>query len=123
MKSRHDQKGMSMIGWVIVIGFAGLVALVAIRLFPVYMEYYTISSIMDDLTHEPATESVHQVRDSIDKRFDINDVSVIQSKDIQFAVKDGKTSATVHYEARVPFIANLSLVATFDKTVQVGSAN
>ena len=42
MVTRHKQRGMTMIGWVVLLVFIGLIALVSLKLIPAYMEFYTI---------------------------------------------------------------------------------
>jgi hypothetical protein len=92
----------------------GFVALFVIKLVPVYIENFNIHSAMDSFKTDPGgyTSQV-DVQTALAKRFSINDIKSVDVEDV-LVEPDGKNFAlTLEYEARVPFISNVSLVVKF----------
>ena len=57
----------------------------------------------------------------IERRWDVNDVTSVKGKDIQVARKQGgKMEVSVSYQARAPLFSNLSIIADFSKSFEVG---
>ena len=116
---KRNQKGITFLGFVIVLAVVGFFGFIAMRLFPVYQEYYSAVSVFKSVTEAPgaASESPAQIRVSLDKRFQISYIDNINlDKDIKFRnEKSGKT-LQLKYEVRRPLMYNLDFVASFDKT-------
>ncbi|MCC7256293.1 MAG: DUF4845 domain-containing protein, partial [Dokdonella sp.] len=49
----HKSKGITLIGFVIVLVVAGFFAYVAMKLIPAYTEYFGVVKSMDQLSKEP----------------------------------------------------------------------
>nr|WP_282571228.1 DUF4845 domain-containing protein [Methylonatrum kenyense] len=91
------------------------------RLVPVYMESFEIGGIVsglnDDTSLHGATHA--QLRQALNRRFDVNNIRSIDRDDIQFERERDGTRVIVEYEARVPLVGNLDGVASFRKEVLV----
>ena len=46
MKGLHKQRGMTAIGWMLVLGLIAFFTLVTLRLLPMYMEYTKVVSVL-----------------------------------------------------------------------------
>jgi hypothetical protein len=122
MIDKRKQRGISLIGGLIILIVVGFVGLMVVRLFPVYYQYFVVSSVLNDVEDSGRGQSPADIRNTILKRFNINEVHVVSIKDVKIIpAKDGGTDVSVHYDDSVPFLGNLSLVATFDKHVEVPS--
>ncbi|MBA1145496.1 DUF4845 domain-containing protein [Ectothiorhodospiraceae bacterium WFHF3C12] len=117
MRMPHKQQGMTLIGWVITLVIIGLVALIALRLVPVYMNSFTVGSIVDGLATDASLNSRDrgEVRRAFEKRLNINDVSVVGASMLQFEDVAGGVRLVVEYDHRVDLMGNLDAVATFRK--------
>jgi Tfp pilus assembly protein PilE len=118
------QRGMTLIGWAIVLGIIAFFATVAMRLIPMYQEYFSVVQIMEsmkiELTENKLTKQ--QVKILFEKRFNTRYVSSVNSDNMTFIV--GRDSYSVNkvvidYEVREPFIAQISLVGHFHKEIEV----
>lgn len=109
------QRGMTLIGWVLTLAAIGLVAVMGMRLVPVYLEAYTVASIMEQLESESRTSSMdrREVRETVRRRLDINDITRVSASDLQFKEVSGGMQVLLEYEARVRLIGNLDAVARF----------
>jgi Tfp pilus assembly major pilin PilA len=121
MVNRNNQLGMSFISWLLVIGIAGALAVVGLKLIPVYMEYGTVVSVLEDIAEQQAASrhTPAAVWKSIEKRLEINNISYIKKEDFKSEKTNGGEKFTIKYEVRTHMFGNLDTVASFDKTVEV----
>ena len=118
----HNQKGMTLIGWIGVLAILLVLALAALRLLPVYMQYFRIDSVMRDLPLQMKSESkVSQkaIKDYVGKRFDIESINVIQPDDVKIVLNTDDYTVKVEYDHKVPYVANVSFLVSFSKEVKV----
>jgi hypothetical protein len=121
MQRRQKQQGMTAIGFLIIAVFVGLVGYGAIRLIPVYMTQMKIRQLMSDLKteYEGNDPTVTRLQSAIGKRLDVDAVEFPKRQDFVIAKTDDGFRVSVEYEDSVPYIANLSLLATFDNSVEI----
>lgn len=121
MQTLKSQQGMTAIGWIIVLGLIGFFVLLALRMTPAYLEFMTVKSALESLQNEPGiTEKApSEIRSMLGKRFDINDVESITSKDVTVVNQGGRVTVGVDYEVRVGVLGNVDAVMTFIHDVEV----
>lgn len=113
---RDRQRGMTFLGWLILLGFLAFLTLIALRLMPGYMEYLTIRSVVQSVYDQSTPESTPaQIRTDIQRRFTVNDVSIINSRDIGVSKTDGVLTIHLAYEYRTPVLGNVDAVLVFDR--------
>lgn len=114
------QRGATFLGMVIILAILGLALYAGIRLTPVYLEYMAVVRAMDQTAKESdASTSAQELRAALDRRWTIEDIKSIQPKEIEIKRSPSGSTMRANYEAVVPFIGNVSLLAHFDKTVTV----
>ena len=118
----RKQRGVTMIGWVILLVPVALVLYACIRVGPEYFNYYKLVTAMEETAQAlkaDETLSPQTIRFALDKRFDTGYIDHVQAADIEVAKVDGGWSMTADYDAEVPMFGNLFLVMAFDKTVKI----
>ncbi len=119
MKNNSHQAGLTLISWIILILLIGFVAMFGFRLFPIYMEYYSINASMNTAAHRiQVGETPAQIRLSIDNLFTINgvnDVTPGKNVTISSPQADNTITLTLRYDERVSFIGNVDLLVHFHK--------
>ncbi len=120
-RSMHRQSGMTTLGLAILVAFIGLFAFAALRLTPVYLNYMKVAGVVSGVYEEfdGAGATRPMIRKSISRRFDIESVSEISAKDVEVKAVDGGFEVAAVYSHKANFIANVSFVVDFDKTVVV----
>lgn len=114
------QRGATFLGMVIILAIVGFALYGGIRLTPLYLEYMAIVRAMEQTAKEGADgASPTSLRSSLDRRWTIEDIRSIQPKDIEIKRTQQGFTMRAAYDAPVPFVANISLVAHFDKSVTV----
>lgn len=125
MYSPGKQKGMTAIGWLLVILVLGVIAFALLKLIPVYFDGWKIGSTMETLASDPSMRGKNpgEIQRDLLKRLDINMIYDIKADDIGITRSSGGGySIEIDYEPRIHFIGNLYFVAVFDKTVEMPGA-
>jgi Domain of unknown function (DUF4845) len=120
---RNQQRGVTFLGWVILLIPFALVAYIAIRLTPIYVNYMAVSKAMNKLTTETADGSAVNepaLRVSLDKSFNIEGINTPSVKQDFKVQRDGDdVVGIIEYEEVAPMIANVSILVQFKKQVKL----
>ncbi|HVA55786.1 MAG TPA: DUF4845 domain-containing protein [Gammaproteobacteria bacterium] len=123
-KSKHHQTGLTLISWIVLIMMFAFIFWFGFCLFPIYMQYYSINSVVQKKSQEITVgEMPLQILHSMDMTFTINgvqDPNLTPEKVLTIAPSDdGKYLIfTLDYDARNNFIGNIDLFVHFHKTYQ-----
>lgn len=121
---KQSQRGLTLIGFAIVLCVVGFFAYCAMKLIPVYSEYMGVVKSMEQLSKEPGIQSQEpsQIRAALELKFNIQyvDSNAIPPTNIKIVKQGGATSLRVFYDKRVDFVGNVDLLVSFDKTVNLG---
>lgn len=120
---KQSQRGITFIGFVLMMCVVGFFAYVAMKLVPVYSEYMGVVKSMNQLQTEPgiASKDISEIRQLLGVKFDIQyvDDTMIPPQNIQLKKQSGAASLRIFYDKRVDFIYNVDLLVSFDKTVNL----
>jgi hypothetical protein len=116
MTTDRRQRGVSMIGGLLMLIVVCFVALMVIRIVPIYVSYFTVKSALEGLQHDPASRqmSVAELYSTLQKRFDIGYVSVVDARRVKIRQQGRERTLSLAYEDRRTLIGNLDIVASFD---------
>jgi hypothetical protein len=119
MRSLQQQKGVTTIGWLIILGLIGFFVLLTLRMAPEYMEYYKVVSTLDTMEKESGFSNPREIRRTAENRFEISYVSAISHKDLKIKPFGQHYLVSADYESRVHLFGNVFVVMVFDKQVKV----
>ena len=121
MNTWHHQRGMTAIGWLLVLGLIAFFTLVTLRLVPMYLEYAKVVSTLESLPSEPgiSSQSKAEIVKLIARRFDVNDIRNVDPKTVLVNKERGVLTIGFKYERREHLISNIDVVGKFDKQVEV----
>jgi len=119
--NHHKQKGLTAISLLFVLALVGGAIYTALRVVPMYLNYYKVVSVLESIKEDRETADLgkYKIRDLISRRFNINYVEHIDAKDVKIKKTQKGMVMSVEYEERAPLFSNLSVVASFDKSVEV----
>lgn len=119
-----NQRGMTLIGWVIVLALIAFFATLTMRLVPMYQEYYGVLQIMDSMKNELRNNNLskNQVELLLYKKFDTGYIKSVKRENIE--ILRGKNTAyitkiVIDYEVRKPFIAQIDLIGHFKEEIDI----
>jgi hypothetical protein len=110
----NAQRGVSLSGLVVVLAVAGLVAVLALKVSPSFIEYRAIKAAIVKAKADGG--SVAEMQNSFDKAADINSISSIHGKDLDISKGSGEPEISFAYEKRIGLFGNVSLVIDYEGT-------
>lgn len=119
--NRQRQRGMTLLGWLFVLLIIGIFAIAALRLVPIYLEYYRVSAVLTALKTEKVdgVANKKEIRSYLYKRFNIEAINRLKASDIDVTLKSEVYEVRASYDARTPFIGNVHFIITFDRKVEI----
>ena len=118
-RDKRKQRGLTLIGFVIVLGFSLLIAYTGMRVIPMYLEYYALVSALNTLQTTPGAKDMEpsRMRNNIINSLWVScAINNIQREHIRISRSDG-VKVRVAYEVRKSWIGNLDLVGKFERTI------
>jgi|SRR5579871_1817269 len=111
----RKQRGMGLVGGFVAIVLLVMGALVAIKVVPIWIEYFSLKKVLAAMAKGGDLESgtVQDVRRAFDRRADIDNITVVKSRDLEVKREGGEYVVYFEYQANVPLFANASLVFDF----------
>ena len=121
MQNTKNQRGMTAIGWLLVLVLVLVFAIILIKLVPVYLDGYKVYSSLASLEEDKTAHGKppQELRKLFMKRLDINMVTDIDPQDVTFSRDKNGTRVEVDYEARRQLFGNMYVVIVFNKSVVV----
>lgn len=113
---RH-QGGFSMLAMMLFIVIGVFLLTVVVRVVPVYIENFTLSSIIGSLEDSRPyrdAETVADVRELLRKRIQMENIDGVDVDEIAMERDGERLSLEFSYEVRSPFMGNIDTVIQFD---------
>lgn len=112
----HKQKGFTFWSLVFTVAVIFVLALLTMKLFPSYSEFFAIKKAVNRLKTEGSLNSMtkDEIRRAFDKSTGIEDIHSVKPADLEInKASSGDTVVSVDYEVVVPLVANVSALLTF----------
>ncbi|MDY6979152.1 MAG: DUF4845 domain-containing protein [Pseudomonadota bacterium] len=121
MTNMQYQKGMTGLGWMLVLALIAFFTLVGLKVIPVYMNSFTVGSILSDMEDEPGigSKTPAEILETLGKRLKINMINDIGHDEIYLESGKNMYYIDVEYEVRRDFIGNIDLVLSFSKSAEI----
>lgn len=118
---KHRQRGATFLGMVTILLILGAGLYAGIRLVPVYLEYTKVARALEQVRDEYSAIDTNpqMIRNSLERRWDVEDIKSIGWQELE--IKKVNEGYDVHaaYTVERPFVANVFLLAKFDKLVSI----
>lgn len=120
MKTHYSQRGMSSLGWLVVILVGGFFLTCALKLGPVYADNLLVRDALKSLNNLPGdgqsfTElSDSNIRTQLNNYFTINGIRDVPRNAVAIERKSDSVLVNINYERRVPLFYNIDVVMTFN---------
>jgi hypothetical protein len=119
---RHSQRGITFIGWLVLLVPVAIVGYAGIRLTPIYLNYMRVAKSLSQVASETKggdTASVQAMRVSLEKHFDIEGITHPTVQDVDIHRANDHWVAIIDYEDLAPVFGNISLLVQFHKEVEI----
>ena|SRR5690349_22251282 len=118
---KRKQGGMTLIGFIIVLALVGFFAYIAMKLVPMYSEYYSVKQALKGLQAEPgiANRDPGKIQDLFFRRLYISYAENVKPSNVRIERISGGWNMSVEYEVRKPLIYNLDVVGKFSTSEEL----
>ena len=120
---RKHQRGITAIGWLILMLPFAIVFYAGIRVSPLYLNYmkvvHSLDSVATELNNEGQTAD--GLRNAVDKHFQIESVDYPDKKDLKITRVNNVWQIEANYDDQSPLFSNIAILITFDKIVKLKS--
>jgi hypothetical protein len=119
---RNKQRGLTAIGWIIMLTPLAIVFYAGIRLAPLYLNYMKVVRGLEQTATEVSSAETNpqSIRSTLGKHFEIDSLDYPDVKDIKIS-RDGKAWVLeASYDDQAPLFANIAILVAFDKSVRIG---
>lgn len=111
---RATQRGVSLIGFIFVTAVVLVVALLAFRTIPAYIEWYTIQKALTEAMADANDPSLNNIRRAMDRKLSADYADAVSPKDIEIRREGNQVIAFVSWEKKLPLVYNASLLLEFE---------
>ena len=120
--SLKRQQGLTLISLVFILGVIGVLTLLTLKIVPIYLDHGKVASALAALKQMPdiQNKSEAEIRESLAKRFNINYVYDVTKDDIKVIKHGSYVKVDIEYETVVKLVGNLSALAEFHDSFEVG---
>jgi hypothetical protein len=111
----RKQRGLSLIGLLLVSGLLVLLALIGFKVLPAYVEYLAVKKAVTDIARAPETRGgqVRDVQMAFDRRAQIDDITSIRGQDLEINKLGDGFEIIATYSVQVPLFGNVSACIDF----------
>ncbi len=121
MRSMAQQKGMTAIGWLFVLVLIVFLSLIPIKIVPLYLNAYKITSALSSLKADQMArgKQPHELRTLLLRRLDIDSLTDIKAQDIIITRQKDSYLVQVDYQIKQQLFGNMYVVVIFDESAEV----
>lgn len=118
---KHNQQGITFISLMLLLTIAGFFALLVLKLGPIYLENYTVKTVLANMRKDPTIhlQPPRRIRQAIDDQLYINEVRRLSGKDIKLRREDKAVIVEIEYEVREHIMANVDAVMSFKESARL----
>ena len=117
---KQQQRGMTIWSWLFVLGTIGFIALVTMKLFPIYMENMSVKKAVNQVAQAEGAGSFNKrtAWTALTKQFYVDEVRSVEEDDVAVETNDdGVRELVVAYEVRTSLMYNVDMVVWFEERV------
>lgn len=115
----NKQTGTTFLSILFLLVLGGLMAYVAMRVAPMYMEFWTIESTLKSVAEKAKVENFShaEMRKSFDQILNVNSIDIVSSRDLQIDTGKEGTTLSTRYSKCAPLVDRLEICGNFEPSV------
>ena len=121
MRTAQRQQGITAIGMLLMLIVGGFLALLVLKLGPIYLENYKVKTVLANVESQRdlAALPTAKIRDTVSQRLYINEVRRLSEKDIKIKRVGQVIEVKIDYEVREKILANVEALVTFQEKAEL----
>ena len=112
----NKQRGVTLGGLFVGLFVLIVLALLAMKLIPAYMEYGTAKGAINAIARDRQGQSPPEIRRAFDARAAIDDITAVKAADLEITKDGSDTVIAFAYRKEVPLFGNMGVYIDFAAT-------
>jgi Tfp pilus assembly major pilin PilA len=108
-----NQRGVTLFGMVIACIVIVIVAIGGLKIAPAYIEYFKVKKAITAIAQTNSGGTVADVRRAFELRAAIDDIDVVDKKDLEISKEGNELVISFAYPKRIPLFGNVNVVIDF----------
>ena len=113
------QRGISFIGFIIVLAVGGFFLYLGMKIGPSYLEFWSMRNAVDKVAAEAPSADIGALRTAMDRQMTIDYAESYRPQFIRVQRNGDQFLLVLNYEIRKPLIYNLDFVAKFNHSAPI----
>ncbi len=116
---QHRQRGISFIGFIVVLAVGGFFLFLGMKIGPTYLEFLSIRNAVNKVAAEAQSADLAAIRRSMDRQMTIDYAASYKPEFVRVVREGDQIKLVLNYEIRKPLIYNLDFVAKFNHSAPI----
>ena len=113
MRHRGRQRGLTIIGFLLVAAVVIIFALVGFRVLPAYIEYFTVQKALEQTLADQSNVTPQDIRRSLERRIDADYVDSVRASDVTVSKEGNQVVASLEWQKVLHMVGNASILLEF----------
>lgn len=111
----HQQRGVGFVTLVLYFVVGAVVVLGFLKILPHYLEFYSVKRVIASMatSDEVKTGTVAEIRNSFDRRANIDNVTSVKGVDLEITKENNDTVVSLAWTQRIPLFTGFTLLIDF----------
>jgi hypothetical protein len=120
--SPKHQQGLTFISLVFFLALIAFFVLLGLKIGPIYLDHMKVTNALAEIKKTPdiETKSANEIRESLNKRFNMNYVNDVTQDDITVVKQGNYLKVIIEYEVVKKIAGNLSVLVEFKDVIEAG---
>ena len=105
-----------LLGFLFVAAVVLIGALLAFRMVPAYIEWYTVQRALDAAVKDATDPTLNNIRRSMERKLNADYADAVSARDVEVTRTGNTITASVSWQKKLPLVSNVSLLLDFDAT-------
>ena len=114
MRQRRRQRGLSIIGFLLVAAVVIIFALVGFRVLPAYIEYWSVQKALEQTLADQSNITPQDIRRSLERRISADYVDSVRASDVTVTKEGNQIVARLEWQKILHMVANASILLEFE---------
>jgi hypothetical protein len=113
MRQRGRQRGLTIIGFLLLAAVVVVFALVGFRVLPSYIEYYTVQKALEATLADQSNITPQDIRRSLERRINADYVDSVRASDVTVSKEGNQVVASLEWQKTLHMVGNASILLDF----------
>jgi hypothetical protein len=114
MVHARAQRGLTIIGFLLVAAVVIIFALVGFRVMPAYVEYFTVKKALEQTLAEPGNLTPQDIRRSLERRIAADYIDSVRASDVTVSKEGNQVVASLAWQTVLHMVGNASILLEFE---------